>query len=402
MATESFDDREGTGLGPDLSWSTIVAGFATTGGTAYLPTSEVDALERCEEDLGSDDMAVEIVFAGTGSTSYCDMGVCLRVSSDGATRYSVKMNRSGGNERYELRRFVNATGPADFDQLISSTLLSWSDGDVFRAEIEGNVIRIYQNAVLVDTYTDDDDELAIASGHFAGIDAFRSNLASGTNVRITSFSAEAIGGGSSPEGGSEASVTVSAAGAGVSGRSGGSASSVTVTASGAGTSGRSGGSGASVSVSASGAGAKHAEGGSEATVTVTASGAGVAEHSGGSEASVTVTSAGAGNPGSDSPEGGSTTPVTVTAAGVGTSHREGGSTATVTITATGAGVPQRQSGSGATVTIAATGGGTSGDDGSPSVHATAVLVLSPWSARLVPGSYDAELVSSPWSAEVVS
>lgn len=102
----------------------------------------------------------------------------------------------------------------------------------------------------------------------------------------------------------------------------------------------SGGSSATVTVSATGAGqgAEAASGGASAVATVSAAGAGTAIEaaSGGASAAVTVSAAGAGTA-ADGATGGASATVNVTAAGAGTAAEaaSGGAAATVVVTATG-------------------------------------------------------------------
>lgn len=195
MATETFEGRTATGLGPDFTWSTKTAGWSTGSGVAFLSSEDVEAVELCGEDSGSDDHAVEVVYNSTASASYNDIGLNLRAGSSGASpaRYCVKRGRSSGltSGFYEVRRYGGA-GSGDVTYLRTATALAFVAGETFRAEVEGDEIRVYRNGTLIDTVTDS----TITSGHFGGLDGYRSTLGSSTRVELASWSIEAIGGGS--------------------------------------------------------------------------------------------------------------------------------------------------------------------------------------------------------------
>ncbi|TXH82367.1 MAG: hypothetical protein E6Q74_05295 [Pseudoxanthomonas sp.] len=233
-------------------------------------------------------------------------------------------------------------------------------------------------------------------------------LGIGTNGDAAPRSAPA---GDSASGGSQATVTVSAAGSGAAAEvaSGGSASTVHVAAAGAGfaSGSEAGGSQATVEVSAAGAGvaAEVASGGSASTVHVVAIGAGVAAEvaSGGSASAVEVSAAGAGvatetaaggsasivevvavGAGSAQEEGsasgGSASTVEITTAGAGTAVEaaSGGSASAVHVTATGAGVAAEvaSGGSSSAVEVASVGGGAAQEEGSASGGSASVVTVT--------------------------
>lgn len=135
-----------------------------------------------------------------------------------------------------------------------------------------------------------------------------------------------------PEGGSNAPVTISTTGGGTKIAEGGSVS--------------------TVGVSTTGGGQKVAAGGSNAGVAVATTGAGTATKAGGSEATVAVSTTGGA---AKVAQGGAASTVTVTTTGGGTTIRQGGSSAPVSISTTGAGLKIGQGGSIAIVEITAQG-----------------------------------------------
>lgn len=208
----------------------------------------------------------------------------------------------------------------------------------------------------------------------------------GTNGDAAPRSAPA---GDSASGGSQATVTVSAAGAGTAAEaaSGGSASTVHVIASGAGVASGSeaGGSQATVEVPAAGAGVatEVAFGGSASTVHVIAAGAGLAIEvaSGGSASVVEVSAAGAGSAQEEgSASGGSASVVEVSAAGAGVAAEvaSGGSASAVHVIATGAGVASEvaSGGSSSAVEVAAVGGGAAQQDGAATGGSSSVVTVT--------------------------
>lgn len=161
------------------------------------------------------------------------------------------------------------------------------------------------------------------------------------------------------QGGSTATVTITAQAAGVKVISAGSSVAVEVAAEGAGVKVLSGGANATgVVVSAQGTGIKSTQGGSEASFTITNQGGGQKSAQGSSEANFTIAPQGTG---SKSTQGSATSTVTITAQGAGMrviNAIQGGSTATgAVISAQGAGLKVISAGSNATVTIAAQGAG---------------------------------------------
>jgi len=202
VALETYDGRTGAGLGPDQAWTTAQAGYVTGSNTAGINTISVEAVERMEVDLGSDDMSVEIVFADTPSAGYGDVGICMRQAASSVVspaRYCVKRGSTGGflTGFYQIRRY-NGGGISDFVYLVNTTALVFSGAtEIFRVEVEGSTIRVYQNSSLINTIVDS-APAAITTGHYAGIDGFRSNLNASTTVRVDSFEADPIGGGPAP------------------------------------------------------------------------------------------------------------------------------------------------------------------------------------------------------------
>jgi len=202
VALETYNGRTGAGLGPDQAWTTAQAGYVTGSNTAGINTASVEAVERMEVDLGSDDMSVEIVFADTPSAGYGDVGICMRQAASSVVspaRYCVKRGSTGGflTGFYQIRRY-NGGGISDFVYLVNTTALVFSGAtEVFRVEVEGSTIRVYQNSSLINTIVDS-APAAITTGHYAGIDGFRSNLNASTTVRVDTFEAELIGGGPAP------------------------------------------------------------------------------------------------------------------------------------------------------------------------------------------------------------
>jgi hypothetical protein len=188
-------------------------------------------------------------------------------------------------------------------------------------------------------------------------------------------------------GGSSATVTVTASGAGnaLEIRSGGSSSTVNVTAAGVGAALEtvSGGSGSTVTVTAAGAGngSTADSGGASATVTVTAAGAGSARESasGGAGSTVTVSAVGAGAS-ADGASGGASTAVNVSAAGAGTALEtaSGGASANVLVTASGGRLALEIAvgGSSATVNVSAAGAGVSSEAGGAGTYPDPATVLA--------------------------
>lgn len=186
VINESFDKADGPGLGPDLTWSLLAGTWSTSANQATITAAGLpESLARAETDLGSADHYVEVVINDFGTSSYCDLGLSLRMSSDGLTRYVVKRLRNASGAGYDIRKYIGGT----LTNLRSATLLAQTFPETLRAEVEGNEIRFYVNDVLIDSVTDSD----IATGNFAGLDAFRNSTASTRRVLAASFEAGDLG-----------------------------------------------------------------------------------------------------------------------------------------------------------------------------------------------------------------
>ena len=196
--------------------------------------------------------------------------------------------------------------------------------------------------------------------------------------------------GDTASGGSQATVHVTAAGAGTAleAASEGSASTVHVTAAGAGTAleAAAGGSSSAVEVSAAGAGSAQEEGsasgGSASFVEVSAAGAGTALEAaaGGSASSVHVTASGAGTP-VETATGGSSSAVEVASVGGGAAQQDGaatgGSSSVVTVTSTGGGyaIEFAFGGSQSTVTVTSAGAGQAEESGDNQAGGSASMAV---------------------------
>jgi hypothetical protein len=138
-------------------------------------------------------------------------------------------------------------------------------------------------------------------------------------------------------------------------KSGGSMATVTVTAEGAGAKTAQGGVSATVTITPQGIGQKTAQGGSEASLTVSAQGTGTKSTQGSSYATVTIQPQGNGT---KTTQGGSTSNITIAAQAAGAKVAQGGSETTgVVVSAEGAGIKAITAGSTATVVIAGQGAG---------------------------------------------
>ena len=165
----------------------------------------------------------------------------------------------------------------------------------------------------------------------------------------------------STQGAAESSVIVSAEGAGVKHAEGGRYAYVVIGGQGAGTKTAQGSGEAGTVISPEGAGTKGGVGGAEASVVVAADGAGMKAGLGAGEASVVVAPEGAGSSGVS---GGGEAKVVITPEGAGVKHAQGGGYAIVYIGPVGAGRKWATGGADAQVIVCAEGAGEKGITGS--------------------------------------
>lgn len=291
--TESFNKVDGPGLGPDLAWVQIAAGAETIGGEAQVSSASVNTQDIIDQDLGMPDHFAEVVITTLGTVHYCDVQVLLRYTDiDNYYALLRVFSNGAGGQGYVFRRVVGGTLTD-----VEEAALAFTSPETFRAEVEGNEIRLIVNDVQIDSWIDGN----LTTGQSAGLGFFRNSTNSTRLVTVDSMTVGDLGGGAPVEdhaGGSTSTVTAAGQGGGTRRTNGGSAAAIAVTAVGGGTafeqSPGSGGSTATVTVTATGAGTKHCTGDATATVTVTVTGTGAARRTGGATATVTVTAVGVG------------------------------------------------------------------------------------------------------------
>jgi hypothetical protein len=143
LVTDDFN-RANT-VGPDLgtNWTNVaVNGFAANGfqivSNAVAPTTLAsDKLEFYSGATFASDQYVQAAVTVT-ATGTAGPGVALRCGTDG-TCYRVIVNKAATNNVILSRKNVGAT------TTLTNFTTTWVDGDTIRAELRGNVFRVFQN-----------------------------------------------------------------------------------------------------------------------------------------------------------------------------------------------------------------------------------------------------------------
>lgn len=240
--------------------------------------------------------------------------------------------------------------------------------------------------------------IAVASKTVASSDATAVTWTSPSTDQITVrvvVLAES-GGGGTPSGGSNTTVTVSATGGGAKVARGGSTATVPSATAGGGLKVTRGGAPTELTVTTTGDGHKVTGSGSGAVLTILTTAVGRKIAQGGSASVVGITTTGGGtNPGGPL-GGGSPTTVTVATAGGGHKVTGGGSADTLTVLTTGAGLKRAGGGSAAAVTVSTTGGGTDPGD-ARDITVTAALGARRWTGDLTARAKTGTLHDRRWT-----
>lgn len=184
--TESFTKADGVGLGPDLTWSAPDTQWQTSSNRAAIigvTASEIRA--RAEHDTGTNDMYVQAVIPDFGNASYCDVGICARMSSDRQTYYVLKRGAASSSLSgfYELRKVIAGDpGPTE-SYLVPRVTHAFSFPETVRLEVQGTTLRVIINGVQVASVTDS----GITGPGFAGLDGFRNSTSSNRRVLVDTF-----------------------------------------------------------------------------------------------------------------------------------------------------------------------------------------------------------------------
>lgn len=160
------------------------------------------------------------------------------------------------------------------------------------------------------------------------------------------------------EGGSSATVTISADGSGLSIRLGGSSATVSISGQGSGLSIRKGSSSASLTVSSDGNGLKISSGGDSSPITIDSDGSGIKVGLGSSDSTVIISAEGSGEVVAAIITGGSSSTVTISNDGTGTKIGFGSAESIVTVAVDGSGIKSGTSGSDSSAIISSDGSGT--------------------------------------------
>lgn len=143
----AFDDfnRSNGGIGSNYT-NAIGSGALIVSNEASGYINEERGSLRTAESYAADQY-VEFTIGDFSAAGW--VGAMLRTTGANSTRNGYMLD-AGQNQTYYLSKYVNGVGT----NFIEGTGIAWAEGDTFRAEVEGTVLRLYRNGNLVDSYDD--------------------------------------------------------------------------------------------------------------------------------------------------------------------------------------------------------------------------------------------------------
>jgi hypothetical protein len=153
--TDDFERPNSTNLGS--MWDEATGNWLIKSGGVGLANNGVGGL-RFKQDLGTNNMWAQATLGEYGGGQ---LGIVLRFSNTAFTGFSIEI----ADGRAKLIRAVN--GEADSQNSSIGPSHSPKKGEVYRAEVEGNKVRLYINGQLFHSWTDNSFPNGSRSGlHF--------------------------------------------------------------------------------------------------------------------------------------------------------------------------------------------------------------------------------------------
>lgn len=148
--TESFNKVDSSTLGPDLTWTEVVADWSTISNTARTAFITSNGLARANTDLASDDHYAQIVIS-TLPTLRAAGTVCRKDSTITETFYFAQYDNDVGIAPFwgTFQR-IDAVDTA----IGTNTVLTATAGDSIKLQTDGSTITRYRNGSSQNAVTD--------------------------------------------------------------------------------------------------------------------------------------------------------------------------------------------------------------------------------------------------------
>lgn len=177
---DDFNKADSATVGAQLTFLDIVGDLQNVSNRAEVVVDSVSGRSRAQHDTATTNMYAEVVAnLGTPTTSVCQAGPCLRYSSVDDTCYRLVASRGPGPaDTVVISKIVTGTVTT-----LSSTSVTWAQGDTLRFEANGSTLIALQNGASRLSITD----TAITTGTRGGIHIFVPTPATVTTTYIDSF-----------------------------------------------------------------------------------------------------------------------------------------------------------------------------------------------------------------------
>lgn len=179
VATDDFNRADNADLG--AVWTPYDASFKIVSSSAKPNSQAADAGERYDGGTFDGDQWAEVRVFATGGSSGSDVGGGISLRHDGGGNYYRIVASIAGTNAVHLSAFTSGSGYTDLGVFADTDFVT---GDYLRAEIKGNVIRVYRNNVYLGQLFN----ALVPSGGRPGI-AYSSTI---TDVGLTNFAAGSL------------------------------------------------------------------------------------------------------------------------------------------------------------------------------------------------------------------
>lgn len=157
-ATDDFNRANAASLG--TGWADIENdGMQVSSNTAIGPATTVWQTSRRTETFAND-QAAEATITGFGPSKFAALILRASGSLDASTHYKIVLGGSspGITDRAYFEKYIAGVYSAITDKAVAI-----SNGSVVRAEMVGNVLTLYDDTVVAETFTDPGSSIASGS-----------------------------------------------------------------------------------------------------------------------------------------------------------------------------------------------------------------------------------------------